>query len=805
MITTAAGATRRAWDALRRWGPALIIAALVAFAAGNGLLRPLDDGLATLRFDILRREPSRTLTVVEIDAASLRAAGRWPWGRERFAQAIDNLEAAGAQVVAFDVDFSTVSSVDADHRLKEAINRKPGSVILPTFIQPASNDPGAGLIETSPLAALSADALVASVNVPLDSDGRVRRYNRGVVASDGYRPSIGAMLAEAPYGETGTFLIDYGLRHDRIDHLSFNDVYLGRFDPTLVRGRSVLIGATALEIGDEFATPRNGTLPGVYIHALARESLLAGRALNQFTPWLTYSLVCLTILAVWPNARTPSLQKTLRRHAAVLAVLAVAPVAVQALAPVSPSVAPLIVAQLLCLVWTVDWELRRRAAAIVREREASLQYLALHEPETALPNRRALTAEIEARLAGHAPGGVAAIALGIDQYTATRSAIGYGMANELVRLVALRAADRAGGVMVAHLSTSVLGLALTAESPEQLRADVEAIASLDHRFDLEGHPIDAFARLGVAYRADGQGAKQLLEQATVALDAARANNRRLVEFDPETFADPSANLALMSELLAGIEADDLLVHYQPKVTPGSGEVLGMEALVRWRHPTRGLVPPDAFIPQAEDTGAVRPLTEWVLKRALEDNARLREAGFDLTMAVNISARLLADQDFRAAAITLVGKDARGVCFEITESAVMDNTEEALISIAAYRAVGVKISIDDYGTGLSSLAYLKMIDADELKIDKALVTGLTSSQRDRLILKSTIDLAHSLGLSVVAEGVEDAEVRDALAAMACDVVQGYGISRPVAFDQLLTFLEETRSGPRRRAGKSARAA
>ena len=195
-MTTAANPMRRASNALRRWGPALVIAALVAVAAGNGLLRPLDDGLATLRFDILRREPSRTLTVVEIDAASLRAAGRWPWGRERFAQAIDNLEAAGAQVVAFDVDFSTVSSPEADRRLKEAINRKPGSVVLPTFIQPASSAPGAGLIETSPLAALSADALVASVNVPVDSDGRVRRYDRGVIAADGYRPSIGSLLAE---------------------------------------------------------------------------------------------------------------------------------------------------------------------------------------------------------------------------------------------------------------------------------------------------------------------------------------------------------------------------------------------------------------------------------------------------------------------------------------------------------------------------------------------------------------------------------------------------------------------------------
>ncbi|WP_309643020.1 EAL domain-containing protein [Phenylobacterium sp.] len=782
------------------WAPGAVIALLVAIASFGGVLAPIDDGLATLRFDMVRRAPSQTLTVVEIDAASLRAAGRWPWGRDRFARAIENLQAAGAKTVAFDVDFSTVSSPDADQRLKAAVNRQPGAVVLPTFIQRGANEAEAGFIETAPLASLAADALVASVNVPVDRDGRVRRYSRGVASGEIYRPSMGSVLADAPFGATGMFLIDYGVRHDRIDHLSFNDVYEGRFDPNLVRGRTVLIGATALEIGDEFATPRAGTLPGVYIHALARESLLAARALHEFAPWLTFALGCLVILALVPNAKDPSLRKALRRQAAVLIVVVAAPVALQVAAPVSPSVAPLLLAQLMCLVWLVNVELQRRAAAIVREREAGLLHLAMHEPETGLPNRRALTAEIDTRLSGDAAPQMAVMAIGIDQYVATRSAIGYSHANQLVRLVAERAATQAGGVTVAHLSTSVLGLALTAETPEQLRAAVAAVAAIDHSFDVDSHVIDAFIRVGIAVRSHGEDARQLLEQATIALDGARARSARQVVFDRETFADPSANLALMSEMMAGLQAGDLLLYYQPKVEPGSGQVVGMEALVRWRHPVRGFIPPDAFIPTAEDTGAVRPLTEWVLRRALEDNERLRAAGFDLVMAVNISARLLADRDFREFAVGLVGDAAQGMCFEITESAVMDNTDEAMAAIAAYRAAGIKISIDDYGTGLSSLAYLKMIDADELKIDKALVTGLMSNRRDRLILKSTIDLAHSLGLSVVAEGVEDADVQGVLATMRCDVVQGYGVSRPIAYDQLLTFLQDAK--PRRRPRKTA---
>nr|QQZ51226.1 CHASE2 domain-containing protein [Phenylobacterium glaciei] len=282
----------------------------------SGMLTPVDDGLATLRFQALQRAPSHQITVVEIDVPSLRAAGHWPWGRDRFATAIGNLQAAGAKVVAFDVDFSATSTSARDAALADAIAARPGSVILPTFVQPVrGTDGGSSLVETSPLRGLSTEALLASVNIPVDADGRVRRYTYGFGAEDTYRPSMGASLAQTPLQRRDSFLIDYGARVREIDHLSFDDVYSNRFDPKLVRGRSILIGATALELGDEFATPQAGTVNGVYIHALAFENLTSGRALMAPPAWMTFALACLLILLLRAD-RELSLGALTRRHIA---------------------------------------------------------------------------------------------------------------------------------------------------------------------------------------------------------------------------------------------------------------------------------------------------------------------------------------------------------------------------------------------------------------------------------------------------------------------------------------------------------
>jgi EAL domain-containing protein (putative c-di-GMP-specific phosphodiesterase class I) len=212
-------------------------------------------------------------------------------------------------------------------------------------------------------------------------------------------------------------------------------------------------------------------------------------------------------------------------------------------------------------------------------------------------------------------------------------------------------------------------------------------------------------------------------------------------------------------------------------------------LSRWRHPTRGMLRPDLFIPMAEETGHIRTLTDWVLRQAIADQIVMQRLGHEMEVSVNISGRLLGDRDFADFVDRTLETAAGKICFEITETAVIENPDMALELLDRFRNAGVSISIDDFGSGLSSLAYLKQIRGHELKIDKSLITDVGESQRDALIVRSTIDLAHSLGLKVTAEGVETANTFQLLAAMGCDSIQGYLIAKPQPLNELLIFLRE----------------
>jgi EAL domain-containing protein (putative c-di-GMP-specific phosphodiesterase class I) len=233
----------------------------------------------------------------------------------------------------------------------------------------------------------------------------------------------------------------------------------------------------------------------------------------------------------------------------------------------------------------------------------------------------------------------------------------------------------------------------------------------------------------------------------------------------------------------------MAVYYQPKHDLRSNRISGAEALVRWRHPVRGLIPPDVFIGMAEETGHIAALTECVLAQAIADQAQLARGGHVLTIAVNMSGRLLSDSVFADRAIAMIRGSGADICLEVTETAVIENPELGLALIDRFAEAGVAISIDDYGSGLSSLAYLKQIRADELKIDKAFILSLAESSRDALLVKSTIDLAHSLGLKVTAEGVETPTALALLAGMGCDLAQGYLIAKPLPLAEFEQFLFE----------------
>ncbi|MDP3747332.1 MAG: EAL domain-containing protein [Phenylobacterium sp.] len=434
-------------------------------------------------------------------------------------------------------------------------------------------------------------------------------------------------------------------------------------------------------------------------------------------------------------------------------------------------------------------------ATEIRERERRITHLALHDPETHLPNRLSLEQAIET-LAVAGGGSLYVALLGVDRFAHVRGAIGYALAAQAIREVGERLAGLQRQAFVARISTDVLGMAFEAADDEAAQAMMaRLLRELEQPLQIGGDAIDVALSVGLSAFASGEPGGAAIERANIGLDQARSARKKLAFFDAEAYGDPSSNLALMSGMLWALRSGHIELYHQPKYDLRARGVNGVEGLVRWRHPTRGMLRPDLFIPMAEETGHIRTLTDWVLKQAIADQTRMGRAGHPIEVSVNISGRLLGDTDFADFVDRTVGEASGKLCFEITETAVIENPDMALEILDRFRAAGISISIDDFGSGLSSLAYLKQIKGHELKIDRSLITDLTESQRDALIVRSTIDLAHSLGLKVTAEGVETANAFQLLAAMGCDNVQGYLIAKPMPFNELLMFLNEDRDTER----------
>ena len=314
-----------------------------------------------------------------------------------------------------------------------------------------------------------------------------------------------------------------------------------------------------------------------------------------------------------------------------------------------------------------------------------------------------------------------------------------------------------------------------------------AYAACEDAFDLDGEWHRLSILIGGACGRAGSDDVLLAEEA----EAALAEARQGVTTVRHTLDDTrEASIQLTQEIDRALDRDEMVLMYQPKVHARSQAVASVEALIRWQHPERGLILPGDFITAAERGQQIDRMTLWTISRAIRDQRVLRASGHDLRMFINISGQLLADAAFVQAACKLIDDagDA-SIGFEVTETSVIRDPAGAIANLKRFDAIGIRISIDDYGSGLSSLAYLKQLPASELKIDKLFVTQLTSSNRDPLIVRSTIDLAHALDMEVVAEGVETPAALALLTVMGCDLVQGFLISRPIGLDALIAFLRD----------------
>lgn len=412
----------------------------------------------------------------------------------------------------------------------------------------------------------------------------------------------------------------------------------------------------------------------------------------------------------------------------------------------------------------------------IRQRERKIIDLAHHDPETDLPNRIAFERALADSIAKG--GNVLVAAVGIDRFQYVRGAIGYHYANDLLGELGARAVMYGG--FAARISTDSIGIVASASSDAEAHAlAAEIIAEMERPMLLGTNPIEAHVRIGFALAGEEAGEPQaLIERAIIALDQARAGHGKIAMFDEAQYLETASNLSLITDMMRALENGEMRIVLQPKYDLRAGRVTAAEVLARWTHPVRGAVRPDVFVNMAEETGAIGPLTEWVLRATIEAQDRMRGMGVDVALAVNLSGRLVSDPEFIEIALAALAGAEGEIYLEITETASIEDEELSLRHINALIAAGAHISIDDYGQGLSSLAYLKRIPANELKIDKAFIESLAHSKRDALLVKSTIELAHSLSMKVTAEGVEDEVTLNALKNMGCDRIQGYYIGRPM---------------------------
>lgn len=444
----------------------------------------------------------------------------------------------------------------------------------------------------------------------------------------------------------------------------------------------------------------------------------------------------------------------------------------------------------------IDQTTDLRAQTAVLEEKASHE--ATHDSLTDLPNRILLHDRLQQALsaAQRQKDKVAILFMDLDHFKEINDTLGHFNGDIILKQVATRlqgtirdldSVARLGGDEFAVLLPKVNG------KQDALMVGKKMQQALKPSFQVSGLNLDVNASIGVAlFPEHGNDLDTLMQRAEVAMYAAKKEKAGFLMYSRQLDQYSPKRLTLMSELRQAIEQRQLLVYFQPKIEIKTRKVVEFEALVRWPHPEHDLLPPDEFIPMAERTGLIKPLTFLVADEALKQLASWSRDGYDLKVTINVSARVLLDPEFPDTLIGLLAAyriDPGKLMLEITETTIMVDQERALEVLRRLKKVQVRLSIDDFGTGYSSLAYLKQLPVHELKIDKSFVMDMDHNHDDAVIVKIIIELGHQLGLEVTAEGVESESILSQLKALGCDVAQGYLISKPLPADELMVLLDK----------------
>jgi diguanylate cyclase (GGDEF)-like protein/PAS domain S-box-containing protein len=912
-----------------RHRPFLLAGLLIAGLYIGGWLDKSERDLIDLRARLHARAASGELLVVAIDPASLQALNRWPWPRRYHAEVLRRLLAAGARRVAFDLDFSSSFGAEDDRVLEEVLAAAGSKRVALAVHRQWVHD---RIFDTAPLPGFRPHVSLASITVQPDPEGLIRGLQTVAPWGEGTVPTMPAWLAGGTGVAARDLLIDFSIDPATIPMLSFVDVLDGRFDPALIAGRAVLIGPTAIELGDWRSAPIYRALAGPLLQALAFETLIQERGLRRLDgpPVALTSALLALLIGPWFLRLPWRLGLMLLAGSGALLVVAAGilqPLAASAIDTVAPLLA-LLVSFSVAMLLRVEGQARalvghigslaasddlmrqlvdssfdaiitfandgrllscNRAAerifgtpagtligtpvalllpdrhgrwlealaqaggshelsgqdqdgrrfpieatfsriqvdekwvglAIVRDiterkaQQAELERMALHDALTGLPNRTLFHDRIERAIgaARRAQRSMAVLLLDLDRFKDVNDTLGHDVGDLLLTEVGprlqqpLRETDtvaRLGGDEFAILLPGATDLATACRVAERI------VDGLRHPFQIRGLVLEIGVSIGVAlYPEHGQTGPELLQHADVAMYAAKRGPAGFVVYSAESDTNSIRQLTLTGQLRRAIEDDQLLLEFQPKIDARTGEVAGVEALIRWQHPELGAIPPDEFIGSAEHTGLIKPLTLWVINAALRQRRRWAEHGFDFGVAVNLSVKSLQDPELPEVVRSLLEAWQQApecLTFEITESALMADPATALEVLERIAAIGCKLSLDDFGTGYSSLAYLQKLPIDELKIDRSFVIAMTRDENAAVIVRAVVKLAKGLGLAVVAEGVESEDAFDRLRALGCDQAQGYWFGPAMSGDQLLAWVKATpwRAGGRTPADRIVQA-
>lgn len=430
----------------------------------------------------------------------------------------------------------------------------------------------------------------------------------------------------------------------------------------------------------------------------------------------------------------------------------------------------------------------------IKSREEEIQNLAYNDTLTQLPNRNSFIKHLEEEIASKADN-LSVLMLDLDRFKDVNDTVGHEIGDVLLQDIANRLKGAAfPGVFIAHIGGDEFGIVVSNMEGQNVKAIADNFSSLFERpFQIQQLTLDVDVSIGMAtYPKDADSAHGLMQCADIALYSCKGHHHVIAIYQPELNKHSVQRLNLMSELRGAVVSEELTLFYQPKLSIGEGKINTVECLVRWIHPKHGFIPPDEFIPLAEQTGAIREVTHWVLREAFKQQKEWKEAGIEIGIAVNISAIDLVDMTLPAYVAELMseyGANTDCLTLEVTESAVMSEPESAVKALCTLQRMGIALSIDDFGTGYSSMAQLKKMPVDELKIDKAFVLDLAKNEDDQIMVRTLISLAQNLGLNTVAEGVEDEEALSLLTEMGCTKAQGFYLSRPLPAKDFATWLKE----------------